>query len=232
MKRRGLLVEALDLAFKNAPDAPCGCDSCATLSQPDPVGLKESLRAAALQERRGALAMDAVEKFTRWLSGGRVQEPPMPKFCDPDGKRLGYFTPRDPETIYVARGQTDEELLRTLGHEISHFLQYKLTPWLPDNEHIACTEGEHVLRQYLDQDQRGTEADFAAALVEKQRTKDLVLIASASLREATKPRQVEARLAALQEAEEVHRQAGEVALKCEQCRDALRRVAALRSATS
>jgi hypothetical protein len=110
--------------------------------------------AAALRERNGALVLAACEKATRWQTDGRLtnghqQTPPMVKFFDPDGVRSGYFDPKDPDAIYIARGLSDEETLLAVGHEVSHHLRRKLSPWSPDNEELARIEEELFLQRYL-----------------------------------------------------------------------------------
>jgi len=100
---------------------------------------------AALQEPLGPLALDIAEKATRWLSEGRVQEPPMVKFFDPDGERSGYYSPRDPDAIYVARGLSVKELVLVVGHEVSHLLR-----WPDRGEDVARVEERMVYVRYFE----------------------------------------------------------------------------------
>jgi hypothetical protein len=105
----------------------------------------------ARKERLGSLCLDVCEKSTRWLSDGRVQDPPGLGFFDSDGRRTGYY--RD-GTVYVARGLSADEAIRTCAHEISHHLQKMLSPWSPDSEEIARIDEEAVFRRYAESFER------------------------------------------------------------------------------
>ena len=147
LTRQDVFLKGLGIEFKAAP---C-CRSCAS-PLPDPkevaqlaADIRRTLaRAAALREPRGALVLDVAEKAVRWLTNGREQRAPLVKFFDADGERLGSFDPATPDTIYVCRGLSDVELIRTIGHEVSHFI----SPW-DRTEPIAVLDGERVLNRYL-----------------------------------------------------------------------------------
>lgn len=130
----------------------CGCSDRSKLPDPAEVAqlaadIRRTLaRAEALREPRGALALDIAEKATRWLTGGRVQRPPSVKFFDydPNERQLGFYDPGTPDVIYVCRGLSDTQLIRTIGHEVSHHL----SP-LDCGEAIAVLDGERVLTRHL-----------------------------------------------------------------------------------
>jgi hypothetical protein len=102
----------------------------------------------ALREPQGRLALDVCEKAVRWISRGTVQTPPLVHFFDLaeyNGTKVGFFDPSDPGSIHVARGMSDEDLVETVCHEVSHFLN----PHDPGEE-IARVDGRYTARAYLE----------------------------------------------------------------------------------
>jgi hypothetical protein len=156
-------VKLLELSFVTIGAIPHAqvtavkCDHCGKATHSDPAVGREAqrfaqtvkkfertlARADTLGEPQGALALDVAEKAVRWLSNGREHEPPVVKFFDYDGVRGGYWDPGEPEAIYISRGLSDEELVRAVGHELSHWRN-------PTDfgEMLAELEAESVLRRY------------------------------------------------------------------------------------
>lgn len=132
-----------------------GAEAPAAKRQPPPAEVQQLVRdakrtiewsdglLAALKERQGPLAVDIAAKSVRWLTDGRVQEPPIVKFFDPDGKRSGYYSFTDPGAIYIARGLADEDCVRAVAHETQHLLR----PW-DAREELPRLAEESVFRRW------------------------------------------------------------------------------------
>lgn len=138
-------IAALRIEFKNAP--PCGCDaqpSRAEIAQLAAnfaaIGERAQALADALAEPQGPLALDAAEKAIRWLSRGREHTPPLVKFRDGGSQ----YTLKDPDSIYIARGQSDRDTVRSVGHETEHWR----CPW-DASEAPANAAGDYVMRRYF-----------------------------------------------------------------------------------
>lgn len=127
----------------------CGC----TKAQPSRVKLAQSMKLfernqamlACLKEPRGygVLAMQATEAAVRWLTNGRQHEAPPVKLFDADGRRAGYWQPGE-DCIHVSRGLSPDDLIRTCGHEVGHWMR----PWDADGEALARQDGQMVLRRF------------------------------------------------------------------------------------
>jgi hypothetical protein len=139
----------------SAKSASCGCGggssthptaAAVELVMADVKRTNARLQAmqAALAEPHGALALDIAERAVRWMTNGREHEPPVVKFFDFDAERSGYYTPADPDSIYISRGLSDIEVIRTTAHETAHWLR----PW-DSGEAVPRIEAQHVLNRYL-----------------------------------------------------------------------------------
>jgi phage head maturation protease len=137
-----------------ASGASCGCR---TAKHPDPAEVEqlardvtktlerhEAFEAALAEGHQGRLALDVAAKAVRWISGGRMQEPPIVRFFDFDGRRGGYFDPTEPDSIFVSRGLADLETISATAHEVAHWLR----PW-DAGEEVPRIEAESVVRRYL-----------------------------------------------------------------------------------
>ena len=125
----------------------CGCSSSS--KTPDPTLLKAVTRfrdrEACHREPLGALAWNAAQDGTRWLTGGVLQEGPSVKFVPFDGKRLGYWRPGD-DVVHVARGLSAEQTISTVMHEVSHWFR----AWDP-SEDMARSDADHLTRRFMRQ---------------------------------------------------------------------------------
>jgi hypothetical protein len=105
-----------------------------------------------LLEPNGPVALDIARKSVRWLTEGRRQDAPAIRFFDPDGRRNGFFDPRQPEFIHLARGLSLDDLARVVGHECAHYL----APHSAD-EHEPRRAGDYVQRRYREALEAGAE---------------------------------------------------------------------------
>jgi len=141
--------------------AKCGCASTAKQTAPDPE-LRRAIaqcerRQAEIEcrkERHGALALDAAECGTRWMSGGRQQVPPSVKYYDPDGRTNGYYDPRHPDSIFISHGLSAEQTVKTVMHELHHWR----TPWMKGHEEMANLVSRLYSKQYFESSHWNTRA--------------------------------------------------------------------------
>lgn len=100
---------------------------------------------ACLKERHGSTAWNTAECAARWLSDGRLQQGPLIKWFDPDGRRMGFYNPLRPDEISISRDLTEKETVITVAEETAHWFR----PWEP-SELLAKTDAEWIARRYLE----------------------------------------------------------------------------------
>jgi hypothetical protein len=127
--------------------AKCACVS----KQPDPAAVKEALALAerrqawieCCKEKHGALAWDVAECHYRWETDGRVQDGPVVKWFDDDGRRAGFYQPGQADVIWLNRSLSAKEVLEVAAHEAAHAWKC----WDPSEE-SARISAKYTVRRY------------------------------------------------------------------------------------